>query len=127
MNVGLGSTQASRWYGLLNLRHHAHRYLYKSNSPGVQDYLCNRLYTLPEAGLEKYLSQMCQLVITRPYGLLEKVIVDLCAKSLRIAVKARFTVLPWHGTLHADTACAMAGPPLCTSSACEATAKSGCR
>lgn len=78
-----------RCYRLLISGHHAHRYLYKSNSPGVQDYLCNRLYTLPEAGLEKYLSQMCQLVITRPYGLLEKVIVDLCAKSLRIAVKAR--------------------------------------
>ena len=65
------------------------RYLYKSNSPGVQDYLCNRLYTLQEAELEKYLSQLCQLLINRPYGPLEKVVVDLCAKSLRIAVKVR--------------------------------------
>ena len=64
-----------------------YRYLYKSNSPGVQDYLCNRLYALPEAGLEKYLSQLIQLIIIKPYGPLEKVVVDLCAKSLRIAVK----------------------------------------
>lgn len=62
-------------------------YLYKSNAPGVQDYLCNRLYGLPEAGVEKYLSQICQLVISRPFGSLERVLVGLCAKSLRIAVK----------------------------------------
>ena len=67
----------------------SYRYLYKSNSPGVQDYLCNRLYALPEAGLEKYLSQLIQLIIIKPYGPLEKVVVDLCAKSLRIAVKVR--------------------------------------
>ena len=71
----------------MQICHHGRRYLYKSNSPGVQDYLCNRLYTLPEAQLEKYLSQLCQLLINRPYGPLEKVVVDLCAKSLRIAVK----------------------------------------
>ena len=65
----------------------SYRYLYKSNSPGVQDYLCNRLYALPEAGLEKYLSQLIQLIIIKPYGPLERVVVDLCAKSLRIAVK----------------------------------------
>ena len=62
-------------------------YLYKSNSAGVQDYLCNRLYGLPEAGVEKYLSQLCQLVISRPFASLERVLVGLCAKSLRIAVK----------------------------------------
>ncbi len=63
------------------------RYLYKSNSPGVQDYLCNRLYGLPEAGVERYLSQICQLVISRPFGSLERVLAALCASSLRIAVK----------------------------------------
>lgn len=62
-------------------------YLYKSNSPGVQDYLCNRLYGLPEAGVERYLSQICQLVISRPFGSLERVLAALCASSLRIAVK----------------------------------------
>ena len=63
------------------------RYLYKSTSPGVQDYLCNRLYSLPEAGIERYLSQLCQLVIHKPHSPLEKVLADLCARSLRIAVK----------------------------------------
>lgn len=65
-------------------------YLYKSNSAGVQDYLCNRLYGLPEAGIEKYLSQLCQLVISRPFASLERVLVGLCAKSLRIAVKVHW-------------------------------------
>jgi len=63
------------------------RYLYKSTSDGVQDYLCNRLYTLPEKGLERYLSQLCQLIINQPGSSLERVMVDLCARSLRIAVK----------------------------------------
>lgn len=71
------------------------RYLYKSNSPGVQDYLCNRLYGLPESGVERYLSQICQLVISRPFGSLERVLVALCASSLRIAVKVLcFSI--WH-------------------------------
>lgn len=65
------------------------RYLYKSESPGVQDYLCNRLYALPEKGLERYLSQLCQLIVSRPGCSLERVMVDLCARSLRIAVKVR--------------------------------------
>ena len=63
------------------------RYPYKSTSDGVQDYLCNRLYTLPEKGLERYLSQLCQLIINQPRSSLERVMVDLCARSLRIAVK----------------------------------------
>lgn len=65
-------------------------YLYKStSSPGVTDYLCNRLYTLPEEQVEGYLSQLCQLIINRPHSPLERVLVDLCARSLRIAVKVR--------------------------------------
>ncbi|KAK9814469.1 hypothetical protein WJX72_006450 [[Myrmecia] bisecta] len=68
-------------------------YLYKSNSPGVQDYLCNRLYSLPEDGVERYLSQLCQLLISRPYVSLERVLIDLCARSLRIAVKVYWLLL----------------------------------
>lgn len=33
-------------------------YLYKSQSAGVRDYLCNRLYGLPEREVERYLSQV---------------------------------------------------------------------
>lgn len=63
------------------------RYLYKSNQQGIQDYLCNRLYDLPEQGVERYLSQLTQLLVQRQNPLLDKVVVDLCARSLRIAVK----------------------------------------
>ena len=63
------------------------RYLYKSNSQGVQDYLCNRLYTLPEDGVEGYLLQLVYLVLQRPHTSLERVLIDLCARSLRIAAK----------------------------------------
>ena len=71
-----------------------HRYLYKSNSAGVQDYLCNRLYGLPEAGIERYLSQLCQLLVTQNVASLERVLIALCGKSLRIAVKARQHCIP---------------------------------
>ncbi|GAB4820846.1 hypothetical protein N2152v2_007892 [Parachlorella kessleri] len=47
-------------------------YLYKSTSQGVLDYLCNRLYTLPEKEVERYLSQLCQLVYQRPGSSLER-------------------------------------------------------
>lgn len=62
-------------------------YLYKTTSPGVQDYLCNRLYTLPEKEVEHYLSQFTQLCMIRPNSSLERVLIDLCSRSLRIAVK----------------------------------------
>ncbi len=64
-----------------------YRYLYKSTSAGVQDYLCNRLYSLPEAGIEQYLLQLVELVLSRPHSSLERVMIDLCARSLRLAVK----------------------------------------
>ncbi len=64
-------------------------YLYKSNTPGVQTYLANRLYTLPEEDLERYLSQFCQLCLQRPGLPVESVLVKLCEQSLRIAVKVR--------------------------------------
>ena len=63
------------------------RYLFKSTSAGVQDYLCNRLYSLPESGIERYLLQLGQLVLSRPHSSLERVLIDLCARSLRLAVK----------------------------------------
>ncbi|KAL6768298.1 PIK3 [Auxenochlorella protothecoides x Auxenochlorella symbiontica] len=68
-------------------------YLYKSSSPGVQDYLCNRLYTLPEREVEKYLSQLTQLCMIRPNSSLERVIIDLCSRSLRIAIKTYWLLL----------------------------------
>ncbi|PRW56340.1 phophatdylinositol 4-kinase [Chlorella sorokiniana] len=68
-------------------------YLYKSQSAGVRDYLCNRLYGLPEREVERYLSQLTQLCFQRPGSSLERVIIDLCAQSLRIAVKTYWLLL----------------------------------
>eukprot|EP00887_Chlorella_sp_A99_P002805 scaffold6.g2805.t1 len=68
-------------------------YLFKSTSPGVQDYLCNRLYTLPVGDIERYLSQLCQLCVSRPGSPLERVLIDLCAQSLRLAVKTYWLLL----------------------------------
>ena len=55
----------------------------------MHDYLANRLYGLPERDVERYLSQLAQLCIQRPGGSLERVVIDLCAQSLRVAVKVR--------------------------------------
>ncbi|KAK2076370.1 hypothetical protein QBZ16_000895 [Prototheca wickerhamii] len=68
-------------------------YLYKSTSPGVLDYLCNRLYTLPERDVETYLSQLTQLCMLQPNSSLERVLIDLCSRSLRIAVKTYWLLL----------------------------------
>ncbi|CAD7700802.1 unnamed protein product [Ostreobium quekettii] len=63
-------------------------YIYRrETSAGVQDYLCNKLHDLPEHDLERYLSQFCQLIACKPGGSLERVLVDLCSRSLRLAVK----------------------------------------
>ena len=120
--------ESDRWQKMMSRRGLAqsrrkacrpYRYLYKSISPGVQDYLCNRLYALPEAGLEKYLSQLIQLIIIKPYGPLEKVVVDLCAKSLRIAVKVdshlhSISLVPDPAvTLMMTDLSALHRPPLC--------------
>lgn len=67
----------------------AFRYIYQNETGGVHDYLCNKLYELSEHTIELYLSQFCQLIVTRPGSSLERVIVDLCSKSLRIAVKVK--------------------------------------
>jgi hypothetical protein len=65
------------------------RYLHQNQGPGVHDYLCNKLYELPEKSLEKYLLQFVYLAVSRPASALERVIVDYCSKSFRVAVKVR--------------------------------------
>ena len=64
-------------------------YLHKPLSQEMHEYLCSRLYTLPEADLERYLSQLGQLCVSRPDPALEDVLAGLCAQSLRVAVKVR--------------------------------------
>lgn len=63
-------------------------YLWRSQSGGVHDYLCNRLYSLPDAGLERFLHQLCALAASRPTPTLMHTMVDLCKlRTTRFALK----------------------------------------
>ncbi|KAL2638918.1 hypothetical protein AAZV13_06G139700 [Glycine max] len=68
-------------------------YLYKHDHAGVRDYLCNRMYTLPLQGIESYLFQVCYLMIHKPSPSLDKFVIDICSKSLKIALKVNWFLL----------------------------------
>ncbi|XP_057418596.1 phosphatidylinositol 4-kinase beta 1-like isoform X2 [Lotus japonicus] len=68
-------------------------YLYKHEHSGVRDYLCNRMYTLPLQGVEGYLFQVCYMMIHKPSPSLDKFVIDVCSKSLKIALKVHWFLL----------------------------------
>lgn len=68
-------------------------YLYKHDHSGVRDYLCNRMYSLPLQGLESYLFQICYMMIHKPSPSLDKFVIDVCSKSLKIAMKVHWFLL----------------------------------
>ncbi|XP_050204348.1 phosphatidylinositol 4-kinase beta 1-like [Mercurialis annua] len=68
-------------------------YLYKHEHAGVRDYLCNRMYTLPLSGIESYLFQICYMLIHKPSPSLDKFVIDICSKSLLIALKVHWFLL----------------------------------
>jgi phosphatidylinositol 4-kinase len=68
-------------------------YLHKHDHTGVRDYLCNRMYTLPLQGIEGYLFQVCYMMIHKPSPSLDKFVIDVCAKSLKIALKVHLFLL----------------------------------
>ncbi|KAK6152987.1 hypothetical protein DH2020_012626 [Rehmannia glutinosa] len=68
-------------------------YLYKHDHPGVRDYLCNRMYTLPLSGIESYLFQICYMLIHKPSPSLDKFVIDVCSKSLKIALKVQWFLM----------------------------------
>ncbi|XP_004502930.1 phosphatidylinositol 4-kinase beta 1 isoform X1 [Cicer arietinum] len=68
-------------------------YLYKHDHAGVRDYLCNRMYTLPLQGIEGYLFQVCYMMIHKPSPSLDKFVIDVCSKSLKIALKVHWFLL----------------------------------
>uniref|UniRef100_A0A7N0VA14 1-phosphatidylinositol 4-kinase n=1 Tax=Kalanchoe fedtschenkoi TaxID=63787 RepID=A0A7N0VA14_KALFE len=68
-------------------------YLYKHEHSGVRDYLCNRMYTLPLSGIESYLFQICYLMVHRPSPSLDKFVIDMCSKSLKIAMKVHWFLM----------------------------------
>ncbi|KAG6396221.1 hypothetical protein SASPL_142365 [Salvia splendens] len=68
-------------------------YLYKHDHPGVRDYLCNRMYTLPLSGIESYLFQICYMLIHKPSPSLDKFVIDICSRSLKIALKVQWFLM----------------------------------
>lgn len=68
-------------------------YLYKHDHPGVRDYLCNRMYTLPLSGIESYLFQICYMLVHKPSPSLDKFVIDMCSKSLQIALKVHWFLM----------------------------------
>ncbi|KAI3515158.1 hypothetical protein L1887_13911 [Cichorium endivia] len=68
-------------------------YLYKHDHPGVRDYLCNRMYTLPLSGIESYLFQICYMLVHKPSPSLDKFVIDICSKSLKIALKVQWFLM----------------------------------
>ncbi|KAH6765455.1 phosphatidylinositol 4-OH kinase beta1 [Perilla frutescens var. hirtella] len=68
-------------------------YLYKHDHPGVRDYLCNRMYTLPLSGIESYLFQICYMLIHKPSPSLDKFVIDICSRSLKIALKVHWFLM----------------------------------
>lgn len=45
------------------------------------------MYTLDEHGIEKYMAQIVVLAVSRPSAALDRLVVDLCRRSLRLACK----------------------------------------
>ncbi|VFQ74070.1 unnamed protein product [Cuscuta campestris] len=68
-------------------------YLYKHDHPGVRDYLCNRMYTLPLSGIESYMFQICYMMVHKPSPSLDKFVIDMCTKSLQIALKVHWFLM----------------------------------
>lgn len=58
----------------------------------LQDYLCNKLYAMPEPEVERYLLQFVYLAVSRPGSALERTIVAFCSKSFTIAIKVLLTL-----------------------------------
>lgn len=68
-------------------------YLYKHEHSGVRDYLCNRMYTLPLSGIESYLFQICYMMVHKPSPSLDKFVIDVASKSLKIALKVHWFLM----------------------------------
>ena len=62
-------------------------YLWRTRSEGVIDYLCNKMYSLPDDKVERYLSQLIMLQILRPNPSVERTIIDFCGRSSRLGTQ----------------------------------------
>lgn len=79
------------------------RGLYTYRTPGAQDFLCNKLLSMDDLSIDMYLSQLCYLATVINSDALHKAVQVLCEKSLRIAVKVRFSQV-W-GSYYTMRAC----------------------
>jgi hypothetical protein len=61
--------------------------LWRTNNDGVRDYLCDRLLSLSDERLERYLNQIITLQIMRPTASLERTIVAFCERSIRLGTQ----------------------------------------
>ncbi len=69
-------------------------YLHKDLPEQTREYLCQRIYQLPESDVEPYVSQLCQLYVSKGGDdQVERLLIDLCANSLNIAVKTYWILL----------------------------------
>ena len=69
-------------------------YLHKDLPSTTREYLCRRLYMFPDSEVEPYVSQLCQLYVSKGGDdEVAKLLVDLCANSLNIAVKTYWILL----------------------------------
>lgn len=69
-------------------------YLHKDLPESTREYLCQRIYQLPESEVEPYVSQLCQLYVSKGGDdQVERLLIDLCANSLNIAVKTYWILL----------------------------------
>mmetsp|Transcript_38432 Transcript_38432/g.62272 ORF Transcript_38432/g.62272 Transcript_38432/m.62272 type:complete len:844 (+) Transcript_38432:152-2683(+) len=63
-------------------------YLHKyTENQGVQDYLCNELYQVPDHVIEVYLPQLCNFILHKENIAIERLILDRCAKSIHLALQ----------------------------------------
>ncbi|KAI3691334.1 hypothetical protein L2E82_49663 [Cichorium intybus] len=51
------------------------------------------MYTLPLSGLESYLFQICYMLVHKPSPSLDKFVIDICSKSLKIALKVHWFLI----------------------------------
>jgi len=69
-------------------------YLHKDLPEQTREYLCQRIYQLPESDVEPYVSQLCQLYVSKGGDdPVERLLIGLCANSLNIAVKTYWILL----------------------------------
>ncbi|GAA0138997.1 kinase [Lithospermum erythrorhizon] len=51
------------------------------------------MYTLPLSGIESYLFQICYMLVHKPSPSLDKFVIDICSRSLNIALKVHWFLM----------------------------------